>query len=73
MNKCFMKATASIRTEKDEEMLEAQINGFLGEAITIGQKIAKDALKEDNSMVRVIKSGAKGNFFNITQESYFFY
>ena len=67
MNKCFMKATASIRTEKDEEMLEAQINGFLGEAITIGQKIAKDALKEDNNMVRVIKSGAKGNFFNITQ------
>ncbi len=67
MNKCFMKATAAIRTEKDEEMLEAQINGFLGEAITIGQKIAKDALKEDNNMVRVINSGAKGNFFNITQ------
>lgn len=67
MNKCFLKATAAIRTEKDEEMLEAQINGFLGEAITIGQKIAKDALKEDNNMVRVIKSGAKGNFFNITQ------
>jgi len=67
MNKCFLKSTAAIRTEKDEEMLEAQINGFLGEAITIGQKIAKDALKEDNNIVRVIKSGAKGNFFNITQ------
>jgi DNA-directed RNA polymerase II subunit RPB1 len=67
MNKCFLKATAAIRTEKDEELLEAKINGFLGEAITIGQKIAKDALKQDNNMVRVIRSGAKGNFFNITQ------
>jgi DNA-directed RNA polymerase beta' subunit len=67
MNKCFLKATAAMRTEKNEELLEFKINSVLGEAITIGQKIAKEALKNDNNMVRVIRSGAKGNFFNITQ------
>lgn len=67
MNKCFLKAIAAIRTEKDEEMLENKITGVLGEAITVGQKLAKEALTPDNNLVRIILSGSKGNFFNITQ------
>ena len=67
MNKCFLKSIAAIRTEKDEEMLENKITGLLNEAVTVGQKIAKEALKPDNNIVRVVLSGAKGNFFNITQ------
>ncbi len=67
MNKCFLKSIAAIRTEKDEEMLENRITGLLNEAVTVGQKIAKEALTQDNNIVRVVLSGAKGNFFNITQ------
>lgn len=67
MNKCFLKAVAAIRTENDEEMLENKITGVLGEAITVGQKLAKEALTPDNNLVRIILSGSKGNFFNITQ------
>ncbi len=67
MNKCFLKSVAAIRTEKDEEMLENKITGILGEAITVGQKLAKEALTPENNLVRIILSGSKGNFFNITQ------
>ena len=67
MNKCFLKSVAEIRTEKDEELLEMKITGFLNEATTIGQKLAKEALTKDNNLVRIILSGSKGNFFNITQ------
>ena len=67
MNKCFLKSIAAIRTEKDEEMLENKITGLLNEAVTVGQKLAKEALTQDNNIVRVVLSGAKGNFFNITQ------
>ncbi len=67
MNKCFLESSAIMRTEKDDELLEAKINGVLGKAATIGQKIAKDALDPINNLVSIIKSGAKGKFFNLTQ------
>lgn len=67
MNKCFLESCAIMRTEKDDELMEAKINGILGKATTLGQKIAKDALDPKNNLVSIIKSGAKGNDFNLTQ------
>ena len=67
MNRCLLKAVAEMRTENDEELLENKITGILNEATTVGQKIAKESLDNKNNMVRIILSGAKGNFFNITQ------
>jgi hypothetical protein len=67
INKCFLEASAVMRTEKDEEILEAKVAGKLNKAVTVGQKLAKEALDPKNNLVQVIKSGAKGDFLNITQ------
>jgi DNA-directed RNA polymerase beta' subunit len=67
INKCYLEASAVMRTEKDEEILEAKVAGKLNKAVTVGQKLAKEALDPINNLVQVIKSGAKGDFLNITQ------
>ena len=67
IEKCFLEASIAMINEKDPELLEAKVNGMLNKAATIGQKIAKDALDPKNNLVSMIKSGAKGNDFNIAQ------
>jgi DNA-directed RNA polymerase beta' subunit len=67
INKCFLEASAVMRTEKDIELLEVKIAGKLNKAVTVGQKLAKESLDPTNNLVTIIKSGAKGDFLNITQ------
>lgn len=67
INKCMLEARAVMSTEKDKDLLEVKVTGVLNKAITIGQKIARDALDQTNSLVSMIRSGAKGNDFNVTQ------
>ena len=67
INKCMMEATIIMNNEKDKEILETKVNRKLNEAATIGQKIAAKALEPTNNLVSMIKSGAKGNIFNISQ------
>ncbi len=67
INKCFLEAFAVMKTENDPDLLEARVAEKLNKASGIGQKLAKDALKSSNNLVTVIKSGAKGSFFNVTQ------
>lgn len=67
INKCFLEAFAVMKTENDSSLLESRVAEKLNKASGIGQKLAKDALKSTNNLVSVIKSGAKGSFFNVTQ------
>ena len=56
-----------MRSEKDIELLEGKVAAKLNKAVTVGQKLAKEALDPLNNLVQIIKSGAKGDFLNITQ------
>jgi len=67
INKCFLKGAAIIQTEKNAEVLESKISFALNQAVNEGQKLAHHALKKDNSIVRIVRSGAKGNFINVAQ------
>lgn len=67
INKNLLKAKASIQSEKDPEMREMNIKIALNDTASIARKIASEALKPDNNIKKIVKSGSKGNDFNITQ------
>jgi len=67
MNKCFLESISVMKNEKDDDIFEGRITNILNKATSIGQKLSKQALDDDNNIVSVVISGAKGNDFNITQ------
>jgi len=67
MHKCFQQARAIMAHEKNPEMQEMGIMMELQKATTVGQKHAKAALSPSNNLVSMIRSGAKGDWMNITQ------
>ena len=67
MNKGFLKTVSQLKDEKDERILEAKLINILNKTTEVGQKLSKKALDDDNNIVAVVTSGAKGNEFNITQ------
>jgi DNA-directed RNA polymerase beta' subunit len=67
INKCLLEANAIMQTEKDADILEVKLMGILNKARDIGQIQANKALEPDNNLVAMIRSGAKGNDFNIAQ------
>lgn len=67
IEKCFAESTAIYQHEKHPVLLEMKVSGVLNKASGIGQKIAAQSLRPNNNMVVMIRSGAKGNDFNIAQ------
>jgi len=67
VNKTILEAYAVMESEQDPEMRELKVSAALNKASGIGQKLASDALKENNNMVIMIKSGSKGSWMNIAQ------
>lgn len=67
LQRCFLKAHAIMTTEPDPEIKEMNVIYELNNATTIGQMHAKEALKPTNNLVSMIRSGAKGDWVNITQ------
>lgn len=67
MQRCFLKAHAIMNTENDPELKEIGVMVELNKAATIGQKHARAALKPQNNLVSMIRSGSKGDWLNITQ------
>ena len=67
MQKCFIKAHAITVTENDPELKEMGVMMELNKAATIGQRHAKASLQATNNLVSMIRSGAKGDWLNITQ------
>lgn len=67
INKCLLEASAVMQTEKDPDILEVKLMNILNKARDIGQIQANKSLEPDNNLVAMIRSGAKGNDFNIAQ------
>jgi DNA-directed RNA polymerase beta' subunit len=67
IQKCYVEAEGIKKVTTHPNIREIRINATLNKAKDIGLRIAKDALAEDNNFISTVKSGSKGDFFNITQ------
>lgn len=65
--KYFLEATNVSRSIYNKDIKESKINCSLNKAKDIGLKIAKESLKEDNNFISTVKSGSRGDYFNISQ------
>ncbi len=64
---CYIDAEITKKTIQNEGIREAKITGILGKGKDIGMRIAKDAMDLENNFLVTVKSGAKGDWFNIAQ------
>lgn len=67
IHKCFLEATIIAESTQDPIIKELRMNASLGKAKDVGMRIAKDAMVETNNFISTVKSGSKGDFFNIAQ------
>ena len=67
IQKCYIEAEGIKTTTTHPGIREVRITGTLSKAKDIGLKIAKDSLSQDNNFLSTVKSGSKGDFFNIAQ------
>lgn len=67
IEKCYMEAEAEERKTHNELIRKVKVNAALNRAKDIGMKIAKNSMKEDNNFLSTVRSGSKGDFFNIAQ------
>lgn len=67
IEKCYIEAENIKSTTYNPNIREIRITGCLSKAKDIGLKIAKDALNDDNNFISTVKSGSKGDWFNIAQ------
>ena len=65
--KSFMKARSIEENTNDVKIREVYVQHALNSARDTGMKIAKDAMDQDNNFLKCVKSGAKGDYFNIAQ------
>ena len=67
IRKCYIEAEGIKTTTTHPGIREVRITGTLSKAKDIGLKIAKDSLSSDNNFLSTVKSGSKGDWFNIAQ------
>ena len=67
IKKCYIEAEGIKTTTTHPGIREVRITGTLSKAKDIGLKIAKDSLSSDNNFLSTVKSGSKGDFFNVAQ------
>jgi DNA-directed RNA polymerase beta' subunit len=67
LTQSYMKAEGIEQTTQNPGIREIRVTGALSQAKDIGMKIAKDAMRPDNNFLVTVRSGAKGDFFNIAQ------
>jgi DNA-directed RNA polymerase beta' subunit len=67
IDQCISEAAIHEQNTKDPIVREIKVNTALSKAKDMGMQIARDALKPTNNFITSIKSGAKGDFFNICQ------
>lgn len=63
----FVKAKLAEETVRDPKLREAYVMNALFSARDTGMKIAKSALNESNRFLSTVRSGSKGDYFNIAQ------
>jgi DNA-directed RNA polymerase beta' subunit len=67
ISKCFLEAETIKTNTTHPGIREMRINAALNKARDIGLKLAKDGLNPNNNYISTVKSGSKGDFFNIAQ------
>jgi DNA-directed RNA polymerase beta' subunit len=67
ISSCYIEAEGIKQTTHNPLIAEARITGALSKAKDMGLKIAKNALQPTNNFISTVRSGAKGDFFNIAQ------
>jgi len=65
--KSFLQAQHMESSIRNPFLKEAYVTRSLGSARDMGMLIAKNALAEDNNFMKTVLSGAKGDYFNISQ------
>lgn len=67
LTRCYAKAQAIEDSTHSPGIREIRVTAALSQAKDIGMRIAKDAMRDDNNFLFTVRSGAKGDFFNIAQ------
>jgi DNA-directed RNA polymerase beta' subunit len=67
IHKSYIEAEEIKSTTTHSGIREMRVNATLNKAKDVGLRIAKDALHKNNNFLSTVKSGSKGDFFNITQ------
>ena len=67
IEKCYIEAESIKSTTVNPNIREIRIISTLSKAKDIGLKIARDALDTENNFISTVRSGSKGDFFNISQ------
>lgn len=67
IKKSYLEAENIKHSTSHPGIREMRINSALNKAKDVGLKIAKDTLSPTNNFLTTVKSGSKGDFFNIAQ------
>jgi len=67
INKCYIEGDGIKTTTNHDGIREMRVNAALGKAKDVGLRIAKESFSENNNFLSTVKSGSKGDFFNIAQ------
>jgi DNA-directed RNA polymerase beta' subunit len=64
---CYTKAEGIKKNTLNPGIAEVRITNALNQGKSVGMKISKNSMKADNNLLTAIRSGAKGDYFNISQ------
>ena len=67
IQKCYIEAEGVKTTTTHPGIREVRILAALNKAKDVGLRIAKESLSPDNNFLSTVKSGSKGDYFNISQ------
>lgn len=67
VKKCYIEASGIQNTTTHPAVREIRVNASLNKAKDVGLRLAKDSLDKKNNFLSTVKSGSKGDFFNIAQ------
>ena len=67
IGKCYVEAKGVEETTYNPGIREIRVAAALSKAKDVGLRIAKDAMDPSNNLISTVKSGSKGDFFNIAQ------
>lgn len=67
IQKCYLESETIKETTNHPGIREVRINAALNKARDVGLRLAKESLAPDNNFLSTVRSGSKGDFFNIAQ------
>lgn len=65
--KCYLEAKSVQQSIANPIIKEIKTMAALNSAKDVGLKIAKESMRSDNNFLSTVRSGSKGDFFNIAQ------